>query len=302
MAGWDRFGAPATPAQPGCSGDVAAFCLGTSTGSEEVLEALASRHIRVRKRGRYRGTRMKAHITQGAPAVNFEARTMSDRLVDVIRDMIISGSIAPGQSIRQDALAKQLQVSKIPLREALARLEQYGLVISSPNRGFFVRPLSSAEAEEVFALRLKLEPQATALAAAHASAKEWATARTALEVLDRDTLENRPTVGASNRAFHLALVKPCKQPITYDIIMRLNLMADRYVRKHLEHKVRHARAGAEHHEILDAWIARDVTVVKELVYDHINETLDDLRTELEAAEASHEHSQRRLPTVERSTK
>ena len=67
-----------------------------------------------------------------------EIRTLSDRLVDVLRDYILSGAIEPELPIRQDALAARLRVSKIPLREALARLEQDGLVISQPNRGFFV--------------------------------------------------------------------------------------------------------------------------------------------------------------------
>ena len=90
-------------------------------------------------------------------SVQLDIRTLSDRLVDVVRDFILSGAIAPDVPIRQDALAAELRVSKIPLREALARLEQDGLVVSHPNRGFFVRPMSPEEAEEIYALRIKLE-------------------------------------------------------------------------------------------------------------------------------------------------
>ena len=49
-------------------------------------------------------------------------RTISDQLVDLVRERILSGSVAPNSSIRQDALATELGISKIPLREALARL------------------------------------------------------------------------------------------------------------------------------------------------------------------------------------
>ena len=80
----------------------------------------------------------------------------------MVRDFILSGVIPSEEPIRQDALAAELRVSKIPLREALARLEQDGLVVSHPNRGFFVRPMSPEEAEEVYALRIKLEPDAAA--------------------------------------------------------------------------------------------------------------------------------------------
>ena len=72
-----------------------------------------------------------------------EVRTLSDRLMEVVRDMILSGAIAPEVPIRQDALAAELNVSKIPLREALVRLEQDGLVVSHANRGFFVRGMSA---------------------------------------------------------------------------------------------------------------------------------------------------------------
>ena len=92
-------------------------------------------------------------------------RNLSEQLVDLVRDRILTGVVAPDRPIRQDALAAELGVSKIPLREALARLEQEGLLTSQANRGFTVRPLNAAEAEEVYALRLKLEPEMIALAA-----------------------------------------------------------------------------------------------------------------------------------------
>ena len=90
-------------------------------------------------------------------------------LVDLLRERILSGDAAPERPLRQDAIAAELGVSKIPLREAMARLEREGLVRAEPNRGWFVRPLSAAEASEVYALRLKLEPELAALAAARAA-------------------------------------------------------------------------------------------------------------------------------------
>ena len=89
-----------------------------------------------------------------------EVRTLADRVYDIVRDRILSGDMAGGEPIRQDAIAGELGISKIPLREALTRLEQFGLVTSYANRGYVVSSLSAEEAEEVFALRLKLEPDA----------------------------------------------------------------------------------------------------------------------------------------------
>lgn len=225
---------------------------------------------------------------QGIRPVQFEVRTISDRLVDVLRDYILSGAISSDVAIRQDALASQLQVSKIPLREALARLEQDGLVVSKPNRGFFVRPLSMQEAEEVYALRLKIEPDAAAYAAQHASPAEQAYARQTLEQLDAAASAGHSTVGALNRAFHLALVRPGGRDITTETVMRLHVMADRYVVKHLEPGGRYVRAEAEHQEIFDAWMARDSKTVIDLITEHLSHTLEDLRTEIGEAERQEE--------------
>ncbi len=209
-----------------------------------------------------------------------EIRNLSDRLVDVVRDIIVSGDFPPEEPIRQDALAAALNVSKIPLREALARLEQDGLVISYPNRGFFVRPMSPDEAEEIFALRLKLEPEAVARASLLATEADQAAAAHALALFDIDAAAQKSTVGALNRAFHMALVRPGDQPLTTGIVARLHVMADRYVRKHLTPRGRYLLAEAEHHEILKAWTERRADDVCSLVSAHLRGTLDDLRREL----------------------
>lgn len=214
------------------------------------------------------------------PASAFEVRTLSDRLMEVVRDMILSGMIEPNVPIRQDSLAGELKVSKIPLREALVRLEQDGLVVSHANRGFFVRPMSAKEAEEIYALRLKLEPDAAAQACLAANDAERDAAREVLARLDAAAAAQRPEVGALNRAFHLALTKPGDHPVTESIVSRLHVMADRYVRKHLEPKGRDVTAAAEHHDILQAWLERDPKAVRRLVAEHLDHTLRDLREEV----------------------
>ena len=214
--------------------------------------------------------------------IAFEVRSLSDRLTDIVRDIILSGEISPSLAIRQDALAARLKVSKIPLREALARLEQDGLVVSHPNRGYFVTPLSADEAEEVYELRLRIEPDAAAQACLAATPAEQNAAREALDRLGRDAAAQKPTVGALNRAFHLALVAPGSRPITARMVMRLHVIADRYVRKHLEPLGRHIRAETEHEEILAAWLERRSDKVAKLIRQHIAHTLEDLRRELRA--------------------
>jgi len=221
-----------------------------------------------------------------------EIRTLSDRLMEVVRDMILSGAIAPDVPIRQDALAAGLNVSKIPLREALVRLEQDGLVVSQANRGFFVRGMSATEAEEIFKLRLKLEPEAAAQACLAADEQQRGAARRVLAELDAAAVARLPSVGRLNRAFHMALTQPGGMVLTAEITARLHVMADRYVRKHLEHGDRHVTAEAEHHHILQAWLARDAKTVSRLVEAHLEHTLRDLRDEFASAAGTAERLER----------
>jgi DNA-binding GntR family transcriptional regulator len=210
-------------------------------------------------------------------------RNLPEQIFDLVRERIVSGSVPLDAPLRQDALANELGVSKIPLREALARLEQEGLLVSHPNRGFFVRPLNVEEAEELYALRLKIEPDAVAAAARLASPVDRAIARTALDALNRSIEEHLGDSGRLNRAFHLTLVKPAKQPLTLQIVERLHIMAERYVRKHLEPIGRDTRANEEHENILAAWAASDTAGVAALTRAHITTTLDDLRTQFREA-------------------
>jgi DNA-binding GntR family transcriptional regulator len=206
-------------------------------------------------------------------------RTLSDQTYEVVRRQILMGTMAPGTPVRQDIIATELGVSKIPLREALSRLEQDGLLSSYPNRGYVVRPLSGTEATEVFALRLKLEPGAVAESARHATPEHHKAARAALEALEKEQDQDGTGHVTLNRLFHLSLIKP-GGPVTYLLLKRLHVLSERYVRVHLEPQGREDRARLEHRAILDAWVGVDVERVEKLVADHINGTLMDLQQQL----------------------
>lgn len=208
------------------------------------------------------------------------ARSLSDLTYELVRKRILAGDLAPGAPLRQDAIAEELGVSKIPLREALGRLEQDGLLSSNRNRGYVVRPLSVDEAAEVFELRLKIEPAATADGARAATDAQRATATDALASLERAQADG--DLGehiAMNRVFHLALLRPCGS-VTYQLLERLHILAERYVRVHLEPSGREARARREHRVLLRHWLARDGDRLESLVADHIRAARDDLRLEL----------------------
>ena len=207
-------------------------------------------------------------------------RLLPDQLFTEARERILSGRLPADAPIRQDALALELGVSKIPLREALARLESEGLVVSHPNRGFIVRPLSRADAEDVFDLRLRIEPHACVLGALEADAAAQDAARTAFAALDIALRNGLADVGRRNREFHLALVRPSGRGVTIETVDRLLALSERYVRVHLGEHRRLDRASHEHENLLQAWLERRTGTVRREARTHIRATLIDLRAQL----------------------
>ena len=86
-----------------------------------------------------------------------QRQTIASMAVEALRERILRGDYPDGEPLRQDALADELGVSRIPVREALRQLEAEGLVTFSPHRGAVVSSLSLAEIEELFELRAEIE-------------------------------------------------------------------------------------------------------------------------------------------------
>jgi DNA-binding GntR family transcriptional regulator len=202
---------------------------------------------------------------------------MTSQLIVRFRDRILAGTYAPGAALRQDILASEFGTSKIPVREALVQLQSEGLVDIFPNRGFQVRPLATTELDEIFSLRLQIEPIAVARGVRLATAADHLAARNALKRLnDALTAEQFSSSGQLNRAFHLLLIVPRMQPVAAEILSRLHTLAQRYVQAHLRPEGRVKRAMREHAALLRAWSTGKTKEARVLIHSHIESTRDDL--------------------------
>jgi DNA-binding GntR family transcriptional regulator len=208
-------------------------------------------------------------------------QSMTSQLIVRFRDRILSGTYAPGSALRQDSLAAEFVTSKIPVREALVQLQSEGLVDIFPNRGFQVRPLADAELDEVFRLRLQIEPTAVAQGAKLASAADHDAAISALEQLNEAAAAGEfASSGRLNRAFHLLLIVPRLQPVAAEILSRLHTLAQRYVQAHLRPEGRAKRATREHAALLKAWRLGKSQEARALMHSHIKSTREDLKGRL----------------------
>jgi DNA-binding GntR family transcriptional regulator len=204
-------------------------------------------------------------------------RTMSGQIATRIRQKILGGDYAPGAALLQDSIAAEYGVSKIPVREALVRLRAEGLIDIEAHRGFRVRPLSTEEVDEVFRLRLTLEPAAVGIGAKLARPADHAAARAALSALDAALVAGAlGDIGSLNSAFHLALIVPRAQQVSMEILTRLHTLSQRYVRMHLLPAGRVRRAMREHDTLFKTWSKGDARAARRLTQSHIEETRDEL--------------------------
>jgi DNA-binding GntR family transcriptional regulator len=179
-------------------------------------------------------------------------KTMSSAAAEEIRNGILRGIYPPGSQLRQDGLATELGMSRIPVREALLLLENEGFVKILPHRGAIVAQLSTEEIEELFNIRILLEPflferSTPLLTAADFKALRGIQARYALSIdkLDVDSWNEL------NSEFHLVLYRHARSPRVVATVQNLLKECDRHTRIQLSSiKGARARAVREHGQLL----------------------------------------------------
>ena len=221
-------------------------------------------------------------------------RTIAAAVVERLRQEILSGACPPGTQLRQDALAAAYDVSRIPVREALLQLEAEGLVEIAPHKGAIVTPLSRDEIDDVFALRLLLEPRLI---------------RSSIPLLTADDLNRLDDIqsafvaaiaagdagrwGRLNAELHLAMYARARQPRTMGIVASLLQTSERYTRLQLATHVAWTRAQREHAALIAICRQRDPDAAVVAIEAHITTVhLDLKRITVGCTTADHQTSTR----------
>ncbi|MDV7341234.1 GntR family transcriptional regulator [Terasakiella sp. A23] len=203
-----------------------------------------------------------------------KSASSSDIIFDALRDEIISGNLKAGESIRQENIAKIFNVSRIPVREALKRLEAQGLVKNERYKGAIVSSLSDDEIEEIYEIRLMLEPLIIKHAVQNISEETLEIAR---ECCDKFSTETDPGQwGELNRRFHEALYRDAQRPFHLKIIKEISDRIDSYVRAQLVLTDGMEKARKEHLGILQACEEGNGDLAAELTHQHIQDSYSSL--------------------------
>jgi DNA-binding GntR family transcriptional regulator len=210
-------------------------------------------------------------------------KTRVQFVADDLRSRILGGEFEGGTQLRQDALAKDYGVSRIPVREALLTLEAEGLVVLVAHKGAFTTELSIAKIQELFDLRVLLETYVLSHAIENLDDKDLLEAENVLTMYDRALDEGGDVNYWSeyNYAFHLALYRPANLPETLSIIHQLNTKSDRYIRMQLLYSQEITKAEQEHHELLELARKRNKVKACKLLKTHIEDACKSIVTLLE---------------------
>jgi len=175
-----------------------------------------------------------------------------------LRQLIVDGTLPPGQRIFENELADQLGISRTPLREALRQLETEGLVQMNARRGAVVAGLSAADMHEEFVIRATLEGLAIRLAAPRLSADDFRQLERQLaRMQDALTRGQRAVFLEHHRLFHLAIFDASGSPRLARMLANLLEAGERYEQLELAEDVLHADEIAHHRELLNLLSAGD---------------------------------------------
>jgi DNA-binding GntR family transcriptional regulator len=198
-------------------------------------------------------------------------RTKQEFVYRTLRDAIMRCEVEPGQRLVIDELARTLEVSAIPVREALQLLQSEALVVNVPHVGATVAPISHEAVDEVFSIMEGLETVATRCAARRMTEADAEALAEIVAAMDRALEHERYEAWADlNSQFHLAISRLSAMPLLQDMTERILSRWDRIRRYYFNGVLLHRidQAQGEHRQILAAMRARDLAGLESVVKDH----------------------------------
>ncbi len=195
-----------------------------------------------------------------------------------LKEAIYLGDLQPGQQLTETTLAQSFQVSRTPIREALARLEQDGLLVRTRN-GLTVRERTAGEVLDIYDVRVLLESAAGRTAAERRTNNDIIELRRShrryIAAGDKDEQERV----AANRHFHAAVWNAAHQPALTDLLRRIELQLGRFPITTLSYPGRWESTIDEHASLVGAIEARDGDRAAEIAGQHFTAARD-IRLEL----------------------
>jgi DNA-binding GntR family transcriptional regulator len=194
-------------------------------------------------------------------------KNTAETIVAQLRTAILNGELQSNEPLRQDKIALDLGVSKIPVREALVQLKAEGLVTFETNRGAFVSALTVAEVSEIYTIRLALETVALQAAIPQMTPILLMHAENTLRLMDIEPQAAR--WAEYNWQFHAQLYEAAQMPRLLGILEPLHLNVARYLVLYLKELGFQSTSQTEHYAIIAACRAKNIPQAIQLLTQHL---------------------------------
>jgi DNA-binding GntR family transcriptional regulator len=198
-------------------------------------------------------------------------RTLAEKAFVALHDAIVAGELQPGERLPIEDLAEVLDMSPMPVREALRRLDAAGLVENVPHRGARITELSIGDLYDVYQARLALEPLAVEHAAERFTESDGVRGKELLDGLNRLGDRNTPDVWAAHTAFHFALYEAAGSAWLLRLIQPLWESSQRY-RLAAPTKRKLTMRREEHERMLQACIDHRPGAARAELHNHLVRT------------------------------
>lgn len=212
-----------------------------------------------------------------------ETLQLSGRVYQVLVNSIVNGRITSGSQLRPDAIARQLDVSTTPVREAMHRLGSDGLAVKLPYQGWFVRRFTEQQIRELYVFRAALEALSVRLASQAITDEEirWlhdhqAIGEAAFQNNDMDSYR------VYNRDFHAAILRSANNSYLSAAMGQVALQTEMLTAQTIRIVGRSLRAIQEHSRLIQLIETRQGEKAGKLMESHIMDALDDIFRESSA--------------------
>jgi DNA-binding GntR family transcriptional regulator len=197
-------------------------------------------------------------------------QTTSSAVTQLLRQSLDRGRWASGAPLRQEEIAAELGVSRVPVREALFQLQAEGLVRMVPNKGMYVRTATAADLREWFRLRRLIESDVLEEAVPLHTAATINRVETVQAALDKAHAVADWIAG--DREFHEALYAPAQRAESMTIVRRLRYLVDRFYFTKMKPGARAQDWHDEHHALVRAVRKRDAKAAVKVLQAHLAAT------------------------------
>lgn len=203
---------------------------------------------------------------------------LRDVVFITLRDAILKGDLQPGERLMEISLAKQLGVSRTPIREAIRMLEKEGLAVTEPRRGARVAGMTEKDLNDVLEVRDALDELTVKDACERMTDEDFEKLEKALSEFKIKVSEKKiKEIVEADEAFHNVLYEAARNPKLFDIVQNLKEQMYRYRFEYVKELSDYSTLISEHEQIIDGLRNKDKDMVVSIMHEHLRNQVESVR-------------------------